>query len=277
MQEDAGEVLFQPACSLDELSFEEILGELKAVTTAYRKAKGRRPWEKLYAGLTTKSCRLRRKEKELNHHLLRNLLPIAKTLTFFKVINCEPREMHFCDLRKGVWGARSIALICLNKKYFDHAVMPSVLSHETSHALGGVFFDEPLATLLGWEVDARMMRAGHKRHRTSLLGCLRDVLFHTSYLKAKSIGEIAGWKQFIRELFRNEFTEGEIDKEIKHFEEARDGFFGKGLADYTLTPYLSLKGAAACGISQLVRTYDSGAGEELDIPALLLVWKEFAA
>ena len=267
----------QSVCALDAVSLEEIFRELERVTVAYRNAKGRQIFARFLTLFVPKSRRIRMKERAFNDHLTRHLVLTAKTMPQFSFIHCEPKEMHFCNLRKGAFGARSLALICLNKRYFDDVVMPSVLSHETAHALGGIFFDEPLATLLGWEVDAWMVRTGYRVHRTSLYRCVRDVLFHVSYLKAKSIDRLEEWKRFIARLFRNEFTKNEIEEEMKHFEDAKEGLFGNSLSDYTLLPYLAAKNAAKGQSTRAVIVYitsNPADRQEVEVPEFIRMWNE---
>lgn len=266
----------KPAVELDELPFEEILDDLGVITQLYKIARKRSCSQRFYVRLLPKSYRIKAREKALNKHLLENLLPVAKTLTYFKLIHCEPKEMHFCNMKENVLGSRSLYLICINIIYCDDLYVPSVLSHEAVHAMGAIFSEEGLATLLGWEIDARMALAGHAQHRKSLYKCLRDAIFHTSYLKAKAIGQINKWENVVEELYPGEITKKIIDKEVENFEKAENGLF-HNLSDYTLLPYLSIKGAVRHGTTFLFEEYDcfgSPQKEKVDIPAIVELWKE---
>jgi hypothetical protein len=257
----------KPEYSMDEISLEEIFEDLRKITLVYKRAKKH--------CFPKKSHSIKAKERELNTHLLKNLLPIAKTLSYFKVIHCEPREVYFCDLGENTLGTRSMWLINLNERRYDDLIMFSILTHETVHAFGGLL-GESLATLLSYEVDARLALAGHAPHRLSLYKCLRDMVFHVSYLKAKSASQIERWKNFVEELYHKEVTREVIEGEIEHFEKGEKGLFND-LSDYTLLPYLSIKSATKTNITYVIEEYeffDELKRDKVEIPALIKIWNE---
>lgn len=260
----------KPAYSLDEISLEEILEDLKVVRSEYENLRSKMTDEK------TKPLDVELEEKGLSEYVVNKILPVAKSLPYFKHIHAEPKEVYFTDLGKNTFGNRSLQFIGLNKRYRGDLVMPSILSHETIHILEGAP-GESLAMLLGFEVDARMASEGYERHRISLCKYLRDVIFQVSLTKAKNVNEVGRWKNFIMELYGDEFPEERIDKNIeynKRMEE--DDIFGT-LSDYTIVPYLSIKGAVKTGVNHTFMEYNLSDGlerEKLEMPALIGIWNE---
>jgi len=148
---------------------------------------------------------------------------------------------------------------------------------EAVHMLGAVF-DEAIAVLLGWEIDARLILAGHKRHRASLYRCLRDSVFHASYLKAESLDYIERWQGLVYKFYGDEITQEMIDKNIKHFKKGeQEDFFGGRLSDYSVVPYCSLKGAIKNKNTFAVEEYEyfeKKENEKIDISALIQIWNQ---
>lgn len=272
----------KPACSLDELPLEEILEDLKVVTLAYRKlkvARERRMSRWYPVDSAQESRRIKRKQRELNRHLLQNVVPVAKGLSYLKIINCEPKEMHFCNLPEKLFGTRSLDLICLNRTYYNNLSVPSTLVHETIHVLGGIGAEEALVMLLGCEIDARLMRAGFLRHKLSLLRNLQAMVFITSYHKSKSLDQLAEWKDFIEELYDGELTREDIEQEMKHLEEQEEGIF-HNLSDYAIPPYLSIKGMAMTNTNWVLEEWEYGGKIEkgqVELSTLAQTWKQLAA
>lgn len=259
----------KPAYLLDEISLEEILEDLKMVSLEYENLSRKMTDE------TTKPLDIKLGEKELSEYLVNKILPIAKSIPYFKYIHAEPKEVYFTDLGKNTFGTRAGQFIELNKRYRGDLVMPSILSHETIHILGGAT-GESLAMLLGFEVDARMVSEGYECHRTSLCKYLRDVIFQASLTKARNVNQLDGWKNFIKELYGDEFSEERIDKNIENNKKMDDDDIFGTLSDYAVVPYLSIKGAEKTRTDYVFKEYnfDGLERKKVEIPALIEIWNE---
>lgn len=261
-------MVIKPAYSLDEITLEEILEDLKTIRSEYEKIKGGHKDEK--------PCCIESEEKRLTEHVVNKILPVAKSLSYFKHIHLEPKEVYFTDLGESAIGDRVESFIRLDKSYCGDSIIPSILSHETIHTLGGMT-GEPLTMLLGMEVDARMASRGYECHRISLCRYLRDMTFQVSFIKAKSVNQVSRWKSFVKELYGDELPEERIEKNIEYYEKMEDMLIFAKLSDYTLLPYLSIKGAVKTGTDHTFEEYelsDALKREKVEIPALIKIWEE---
>ncbi len=252
--------MLKPECLIDEISLEEIFRDLRLATLAYKKIKRWEWLQGLHMYFLPKLFRIKSKEKRLSNHLIKELLPVAKSLSYFKVIHSEPKEVYFSG--------------CINKDDFDDDIVLSVLSHETVHKFSPGAC-ESVTTLLGCEIDARMTLRGHKIHQISLYKLLRNILRHVSYLKAKQMGQIEKWKDFMKSLYPRLMTEDYLAELIDDFE--RGGSLFSKVSDYTLSPYLSIKAAVKNDIDFVIDEFElfgSQKREKVEIPALIQVWEE---
>lgn len=252
--------MLKPAISIDEISLEEIFKDLESVALAYKKIK-RWSWlQNFYICFLPKPLRIKLRERQLNKHLLKELLPVAKSLSHFKVIHCEPKEVYFSE--------------CINKDDFDNDIVLSVLSHETVHKFSPGAC-ESVTTLLGCEIDARMTLRGHKIHQISLYKLLKNILRHVSYLKAKQIRQTEKWKDSMKSFYPGLMTEDYLAELIEDFEKG-GGLFSK-VSNYTLLPYLSIKNAVKNNVDYVIEEFElfgSQKREKVEIPALIQIWKE---
>ncbi|PIQ92403.1 MAG: hypothetical protein COV69_02620 [Parcubacteria group bacterium CG11_big_fil_rev_8_21_14_0_20_39_14] len=266
-------MMLKPAYSIDDLSLEEVFRDLKLAALAYKKIRRWNWLKNFYIHFLPKSSHIKLKEKQLNDHLLKELLPTAKSLSYFRIIHCEPKEIYFCNLGENKFATHSMFSINIQKDDFDDDIVPSALSHEIVHTFSPGA-DESVTTILGCEIDARMILLGHKIHQISLCKLLRNLVRHVVYLKAEQVGQIAKWKDFIKSLEPNLMTEDYLAELIDDYENG--GVFGK-VSDYTLLPYLSIKTAIKNNIDFAIdefRFFGSLKREKVEIPTLIQIWKE---